>query len=181
MPRAFLAFVLAALFAPFSGAEPPALVVQSRSTGALIGEAKTLAKLAGDDFDDWLETTFGDDGLKSVDLSKPLIAYAPLTGNAAEAKLFMIVEALKLNAAKVGELARVNPKKLAGWPKADFDELVDLVRDTLDAADKLAPVARLTVGGTGELKIRAALSVPTVRIARKLTEFLDVLLLKYPR
>ena len=99
MPRAFLAFVLAALFAPFAGGEPPALVVQCRSTGTLIGEAKALAKLAGDpfaaDFDDWLETTFGDDGLKSVDLSKPLIAYAPLTGVAAEAKLFMIVPITK--------------------------------------------------------------------------------------
>lgn len=96
MPRAVLAFAIAALFA---GAEPPALVVQSRSAGALIGEAKALAKLAGDpfadEFDDWLETTFDDDGLKGVDLSKPLIAYAPLTGNAAEAKLFAIVPITK--------------------------------------------------------------------------------------
>ena len=99
MPRAILAFALAAMFALFAGAEPPALVVQSRSAGAIIGEAKALAKLAGDpfadDFDDWLETTFGDDGLKGVDLSKPLIVYASLTGNAAEAKLFAIVPITK--------------------------------------------------------------------------------------
>ena len=99
MSRALFAFAIAAMFAPLAGAEPPALVVQSRSTGALIGEAKALAKLAGDpftdDFDDWLETTFGDDGLKGIDLSKPLVAYAPLTGTAAQAKFFAIVPITK--------------------------------------------------------------------------------------
>ncbi len=99
MPRLLLAFAITAMFAPFAGAEPPALVVQSRSAASLIGEAKALAKLAGDpfsdDFDDWLETTFGDDGLKGVDLSKPLVAYSPLTGTATLAKLFAIVPITK--------------------------------------------------------------------------------------
>jgi len=99
MPRSLLAFATVMMFAPFAGAKPPALVVHSRSTGALIGEAKALAKLAGgplaDEFDDWLETTFGEDGLKGIDLSKPLVVYAPLTGVAAEAKLFAIVPITK--------------------------------------------------------------------------------------
>ena len=75
---------------------------------------------------------------------------------------------------------RVNPKKLAGWPKAELDGIGELVRDTLGVADKLAPVARLTIAGTAELKIRTELSVPTVRIARKLFEFLDNVVPNFP-
>ena len=95
MLRSLLAFTLLALCTP-ARAAPPAFVVQSKSPAALIAEGKASAKLAGGDaavadFDDWLENTFGEVGLKGLDLGKPLLAYAPLKGKATEAKLFVIL------------------------------------------------------------------------------------------
>ena len=95
MLRSLLAFTLLALCTTAFSA-PPAFVVQSKSPAALIAEGKASAKLAGGDaavvdFDDWLENTFGEVGLKGLDLGKPLLAYAPLKGKATEAKLFVIL------------------------------------------------------------------------------------------
>jgi len=96
MLRPLLAFALALTCAGSTFAEPPAFVVQSKPVSALIAEWKSLAKLAGGDaaaadFEDWLDATFGEDGLKGLDLTKPVVAYAPLKGKADGAKVFVIL------------------------------------------------------------------------------------------
>ena len=98
-PRSLLALLLCATAGLPARAEKPALVVQAQPAAALIAEGKALAKLAGGtapaDFDDWLEDTFGEDGLKGLDLTKPLLAYSTLKGPAADCKFFAIVPVSK--------------------------------------------------------------------------------------